>query len=147
MKKVILVIATLLLLSACGSQNGIPQNQFSQDEQVAYNFLKGVYSGDKNDQEDAVSKYAGDVVPGGSIAQSYLDLGYFADQYKDIKLIKLVNETGKDKGWKSILADLKNNENSIEAIIEIKSHKVQDIYLSNVKDTQKGFNALKASKF
>jgi hypothetical protein len=112
-KLIILIIGFLLVLSACGSQNGIPHSQFSKDELMVYNFTKDAYSGDHHKLDMVISRYAKQTFP---VLDGQESNGTFSEIFKDIKIIKLVDYNDHGHKVKLILVRLKNNEATHENI-------------------------------
>jgi hypothetical protein len=138
-KLAVLFVATLFILTACGSQNGIPKSQFSTAEQVAYNFTENVYSGDKDKQSTATREFASKDDQLQMILGTQMLNGVFDEHYSDIKVMKLIKETEKGKMYQYILVKLTNDEGSIENVLSVRNNKVQLVLSPKDKVFKKSF--------
>lgn len=57
MKRTLIILTALFLLAGCGA-NKSTYHHLTQNEQMAYNFLRGMYSGDTAAKNHVISKYA-----------------------------------------------------------------------------------------
>jgi hypothetical protein len=138
-KLAVLFFVTLFVLTACGSQNGIPKSQFSSAEQVAYDFTKGMYSGDKNKQSRATREFTSKDDQLQVILGTQMLNGVFNEHYSDVRVMKLIKETEKGKLYRYILVKLTNDEGSIENILSIRNNKVQLVLSPRDKTFKKTF--------
>ncbi|UAK17598.1 hypothetical protein [Sporolactobacillus terrae] len=141
---ILLTVISTLILSSCGqSVNGIPKDQFSTAEQVAYDFTKAMYSGKESNQYRAMNDLMSKDNSLIAMMSSMKDDGVFSEHYSDIKVMKLIKEKEKGETIRYILLKLTNGEGSRENIVSVYKTKVQLIFAPNDKIGKEGFERLR----
>jgi hypothetical protein len=106
---------------------------------VAYDFAKGMYSGNKDKQFNATQKFAGKDSQTQMIMNSQIIDGIFKEHYSNIKVMKLIKIQDNKKWYRYVLIQLTNDEGSRENILSVYGNKVQIVLAPNDKVFKKTF--------
>lgn len=130
MKRTIIILMVLFLLTGCGSSKSA-QRHLTQNEQVAYNFLKGMYSGDTIKKNHVISKYTtqGKFSP-------FVSRSFFNQKISEIQFTKAQQGTGTNKNITYALFRLRNSKGTQENVVVVKKRKVLLVYSSAAESNE-----------
>jgi hypothetical protein len=130
MKRTLIILMVLFLLTGCGA-NESTHRHLTQDEQVAFNFLKGMYSGDSVKKSHVISKYTvqGKFSP-------FVSRSFFNQKISEIQFAKAQQGTGTNKNITYALFRLRNSKGTQENVVVVKKRKVLLVYSSAAESNE-----------
>ncbi|MET1249973.1 hypothetical protein ABWW58_14430 [Sporolactobacillus sp. STCC-11] len=130
MKRTFIILMVLFLLTGCGSSKST-RRHLTQNEQVAYNFLKGMYSGNSVKKNHVISK---DTTQGKF--SPFVSRSFFNQKISDIQFTKAQHGTRTNKNITYALFRLRNSKGTQENVVVVKKRKVLLVYSSAAESNE-----------